>query len=131
MSHEACSCTGNSLDRFVRPSVMAVLARHPEGLHGYLVAQHLQEMTAFGDCPPDPAGLYRVLKTMEVEGYLRSSWDMEGSGPARRVYALTNEGWDCLHHWAGTLRAYARTLQETLCYVEQSLQPAGVSIPNS
>jgi DNA-binding PadR family transcriptional regulator len=121
MSFEACACSGGTLDRFVRPSVMAVLARHPEGLHGYLIAQQLREVAIFADCSPDTTGLYRVLKTMETEGFLTSDWDVEGSGPARRVYALTEAGWSCLRHWVSTLERYTQNLHLTLEYIEQSL----------
>lgn len=121
MSFNECACSGSTLDRFVRPSVMAVLARHPGGMHGYLLAQQLREVAIFADCSPDTTGLYRVLKGMEIEGYLTSGWDVEGSGPARRVYALTEAGWDCLRQWAGTLERYAQNLGQTLEYIELSL----------
>ena len=100
---------------------MAVLARNPGGLHGYVLAQQLREVAIFADCSPDTTGLYRVLKAMELEGYLTSDWDMEGSGPARRVYALTDTGRDCLRQWAWTLERYAQNLAQTQEYIEQSL----------
>lgn len=123
MADAECSCTGNSLDRFVRPCVMAVLAGHRGGLHGYVVAQHLQDVALFGDSPPDMTGLYRVLKSMEAEGYLESTWDVEGRGPARHVYALTNAGRDCLCQWAETLKVYIKNLQETVRFIDRNSQP--------
>lgn len=121
MNCNDCACSGSTLDRFVRPSVMAVLARNPRGLHGYLLAQQLREVAIFADCSPDTTGLYRVLKAMEMEGYLTSDWDVEGSGPARRVYALTETGRNCLRTWAETLERYSQNLGQTLEYIEQSL----------
>lgn len=121
MDFEDCSCSGHNLDRFLRPCVMAVLARRPEGLHGYLVAQHLQQISFFEDSPPDLTGLYRVLKSMEAEGYLESSWDDESSGPARRIYCITPAGVHCLCQWTRTLGRYARDLHYALEFVEQSL----------
>lgn len=64
MSFNECACSGSTLDRFVRPSVMAVLARNPCGSHGYLLAQQLREVAVFADCSPDTTGLYRVLKAV-------------------------------------------------------------------
>ncbi|NUM52419.1 MAG: helix-turn-helix transcriptional regulator [Candidatus Hydrogenedentes bacterium] len=122
MSFGDCACSGNTLDRFVRPSVMAVLARHPRGLHGYLIAQHLRGVAIFAECLPDTTGLYRVLKSMETEGYLAADWDLEGSGPARRVYTLTESGRECLRQWVATLDRYAANLVQTRAYIEQSLQ---------
>ena len=121
MSFDACPCSGYTLDRFVRPSVMAVLARNPEGLHGYAITQQLGEIAIFGAMPPDATGLYRALKNMEIEGYLQSTWDVEGSGPARRIYTLTESGWECLRQWQGTLKSYALNLERTLEFIENSL----------
>jgi DNA-binding PadR family transcriptional regulator len=101
---------------------MAVLARTPSGLHGYVIAQRLRGVAIFCDNPPDNTGLYRVLKAMQTEGYLRSDWDTEGSGPAKRNYALTDAGWGCLHRWKDTLESYSRNLQHTVAFVGKSLQ---------
>jgi len=102
---------------------MAVLARAPGGLHGYLISQHLRSTAIFGDSPPDATGLYRALKAMEKEGYLTSEWDVEGGGPAKRVYALTRDGRDCLRRWVDTLESYSKTLQRTVKFVKQSIAP--------
>jgi len=105
---------------------MAVLAAHPEGLHGYGIVQELAQVPQFADCPPDMTGLYRVLKSMEEEGYLSSEWDLAVSGPARRVYQLTPDGRECLVYWSQTLQRYAKNLQGTVRYIEASLRPPEV-----
>ncbi len=123
MKQSQCPCSGDTLDRFLRPTVMAVLARAPGGLHGYLISQHLRGTAIFSDSPPDATGLYRALKAMEKEGYLTSEWDVEGGGPAKRVYALTRDGRDCLRRWVDTLESYSKTLQRTVKFVKQSIAP--------
>jgi DNA-binding PadR family transcriptional regulator len=122
MSYADCPCSGGTLDRFLRPTVMAVLARHPAGLHGYVIAQHLEKIDSFRDSPPDSAGLYRTLRAMEAEGYLCSDWETEGTGPARRVFSLTREGRECLRVWSATLELYARNLKQTIRFIQDSLQ---------
>lgn len=121
MQKTQCPCTGETLDRLLRPTVMAVLAEAPDGLHGYLVLKRLGEVPMFKDHLPDATGLYRVLKTMGTEGYLSSEWDVEGSGPAKHVYRLTDEGRDCLRRWSETLESYAKTLQKTVVFIRHSL----------
>ena len=123
MKQDLCPCSGDTLDRFLRPTVMAVLANAPSGLHGYLISQHLRSVAIFSDSPPDATGLYRVLKAMEEEGYLESNWDVEGSGPAKRVYVLNDDGLDCLHRWVNTLEAYSKTLQLTVKFIKKSMTP--------
>ncbi|MFT4301670.1 MAG: PadR family transcriptional regulator [Desulfovibrio sp.] len=107
---EGCACTGKNLTRLVRPAILAVLAR--ENLHGYLILERLAERAMFNEQPADPAGIYRVLKSMELEGLVTCAWDMQGSGPARRQYALTDRGRSCLGQWLGTLEEYLASVQD-------------------
>jgi DNA-binding PadR family transcriptional regulator len=51
----------------------------------------------------DPAAIYKSLRQMEEEGLVSSSWETSPRGPARRVYALTDDGRDMLDGWARTL----------------------------
>ncbi len=50
--------------------------------------------------PVDPGILYRTLRALEEEGTVVSAWDTEGTGPARRIYRLTDHGWKLLATWA-------------------------------
>ncbi|HOD49913.1 MAG TPA: PadR family transcriptional regulator [Candidatus Hydrogenedentes bacterium] len=128
MKQSHCPCSGATLDHFLRPAVMAVLARAPAGLHAYVISQHLRDAAIISDSPPDAMGLDRVLKAMEKEGYFRSDWDTEGSSPAKRVYALTEEGWNCLQRWKNTLDAHSRNLEQTVTFIERSPQPVSKEI---
>lgn len=64
--------------------------------HGY---QLLERLVKAG-LPVDPGILYRTLRALEEEGAVVSAWDTEGTGPARRVYRLTDHGWELLATWA-------------------------------
>ncbi len=116
---DVCSCSGRTLTRLVRPAVMATVARG--SIHGYLIAQRLEQMPMFAEHPPDHAGIYRMLKAMDEEGLLLSAWDLEDSGPARRRYELTADGKRCLRRWQQTIQDYHRALQELLGEVRQSV----------
>src|SRR5215218_9385947 len=71
------------IERFVEPAVLLLLA---------------------GGDGADVANLYRLLRQLELEGIVQSSWDTGGSGPARRVYRLTGAGSRLLDVWANELR---------------------------
>ena len=90
MDLDNCPCSGVNLPRFVQPVILAVLSSGP--LHGYLVVQRLAETSLFRKQPPDATGVYRMLRNMEQEGVLKSDWELEGSGPARKRYRLTEKG---------------------------------------
>jgi PadR family transcriptional regulator, regulatory protein PadR len=90
---------------FLRPCLLLLLA---EGTgHGY---ELLDSVRAFGLERVDPGGLYRCLRAMDEEGLVRSTWEPSVSGPARRTYALTEEGLDWLHVVAGSLTSVVRSL---------------------
>lgn len=91
---------------YLRHGLLLLLA---EGAaHGYELLDRLPEL---GLVQPDPAGVYRALRAMEQEGLVRSWWEPSTSGPARRTYQPTGEGWDWLHAWAGALREVERALR--------------------
>ena len=124
---EGCACTGKNLTRLVRPAILAVLAR--ENLHGYLILERLAERAMFNDQPADPAGIYRVLKSMELEGLVTCAWDMQGSGPARRQYALTDRGRSCLGQWLGTLEEYLASVEDIVDNARSALAAAPLAAP--
>lgn len=105
--HE-CACRGGNLERFVRPILLAHLAQVPGGRQGYALLHALAEEH---NLRPDPSGLYCALRDLEAEGMVESRSDEGGEGPARRVYALTPAGRDCLAVWSATLRAYAEEVR--------------------
>lgn len=97
---------GSALPRnFLRPCLLLALADGPA--HGYDL---LEQVTGTGLERVDPGGLYRSLRSMEQEGLLRSWWEPSQAGPARRTYALTEEGLDALHSSAESLREVRRVL---------------------
>ena len=96
----------------MQPAVMAILAKEP--VHGYRVAQRLGQLRMFRDHRPDHTGIYRLLKSLEEGGFAVSTWDLADSGPARRLYRLTEQGKACLAQWIQTLEDYKRALAELL-----------------
>ena len=76
------------IERFVEPAVLLQLAAGPR--HGYDLKARLAAVV--GGDGADVANVYRLLRQLELEGIVQSSWDTAGSGPARRVYRLTGRG---------------------------------------
>ena len=90
---------------FMTPWVLLVLKQWK--LHGYLILQQLNNM-GFRDV--DHATLYRELRRLEREGYVDSVWETDGSGPARRVYSITDSGEDILQGWTQVVSGYQRMI---------------------
>ncbi len=112
-----CPCTGKTLAKIVQPAVLVVLAKEP--LHGYLIVQRLRAMRMFRGEYPDPAGVYRVLRSMDRRGLVTSSWDLGKAGPAKRRFTLTAHGQACLKQWAQTLEQYARSIEDLLATIRE------------
>ena len=73
---------------FLEPAILLLLHHHPT--HGYTLVDQLQE---FGLEDPHPRVVYRMLRDMEENGWVTSTWDAERTqGPPRRVYCLTALG---------------------------------------
>ncbi|MDQ6672993.1 MAG: helix-turn-helix transcriptional regulator [Chloroflexota bacterium] len=77
--------------------------------HGYLIEEYLRGAGFFN---VEMSTLYRTLRQLEKDGLLHSSWEAGLSGPARRVYSLTDVGRTWLDSWAGTLSMYRRMLDQ-------------------
>lgn len=108
-----CACAGANLPRFVQPALLAIVSQGP--CHGYSILRELAQSGLFAACPPDTAGVYRILKNMEREGSLVSHWDSPETGPARKLYTITERGRLCLQTWRETLirhQKFLASLQE-------------------
>lgn len=100
--HPRGECGMSALsNRFLRPYILLLLAEEPA--HGY---ELIGRLSSFGidQGSTDPSILYRVLRMMESEGLMTSTLDPTGSGPARKVYELTEEGHEVLGMWAAKLK---------------------------
>ena len=70
----------------------------------------MKALTAFGFAMMNPGPLYRMLRQMEKDGLVRSTWDTSGQGPARRIYSITEAGEAYLRLWAGSLGQYRKMM---------------------
>lgn len=111
MCRERLRCPPGRVRGLAQPWILLALAQGPA--HGYEILSRLSAHEL------DPGGLYRALRAMEEEGLIRSFWDTSGSGPARRVYTLTEVGWDHLQAWALHLRRLKGELERFLSTYER------------
>lgn len=83
-------------------AVLLLLREQPR--HGYALVAPLNEM---GVEVTEMSRLYRILRGLEAEGIVVSTWDTSshGKGPARKVYALTRRGHTHLRRQMRALRA--------------------------
>jgi poly-beta-hydroxybutyrate-responsive repressor len=75
--------------------------------HGYGIEDYLRALGLFGITM---STLYRTLRQMEKDGFLDSTWEPGPTGPARRVYTITDSGHVWLDSSAAMLNAYRDTI---------------------
>jgi PadR family transcriptional regulator PadR len=106
---EECQCRVERVPNFAQPRLLLALAK--KQAHGYELIELLSQE---GGATPDPGNFYRILRVLEEEGYVCSTWDTQNAGPARRVYELTDQGVEFLHTWAMTIRKIHQSLEHFL-----------------
>jgi DNA-binding PadR family transcriptional regulator len=111
-----CTCAMGHLYRFIEP-VLLLMIRERGQTYGYDLSNQLGKY-AFTDAEIERAALYRTLKVLEANGCVVSQWDVEGSGPARKLYSLTPVGERHLRQWAQVLDKVGRSMFQFVHKVE-------------
>ncbi len=100
-------------ERYIQPSILLGLYRRPS--YGYELIQNIQKF-GFVEGQAPPGMIYRHLRQLEEDGWVSSEWNTESSGPAKRMYSLTEEGREMLALWIDYMEKQASTLS---AFVEQ------------
>jgi DNA-binding PadR family transcriptional regulator len=94
--------------RFIEPVLLLMLKENGPA-YGYILSENL-ERYALTDAQIERAALYRTLRTLEDNGYVKSVWDVDTGGPARRIYSLTQAGREHLREWAQIMNRLGRAM---------------------
>jgi PadR family transcriptional regulator PadR len=102
-----------------------LLAVSLQRAHGYVIEDYLRALGLFGITM---STLYRTLRQMEKDGFLESTWEPGPTGPARRVYTITDAGHTWLDSSASMLNAYRETIDRFFgLYGSGRAQPDGAA----
>ncbi|MEM1569269.1 MAG: PadR family transcriptional regulator [Candidatus Bathyarchaeia archaeon] len=82
---------GVPLKGLLHMAILSIVRSKPA--HGSEIHQALKDK--FNMDVPKPL-VYGLLRIMEHQGLLASTWEIKESGPAKRVYTITEEGLDYL-----------------------------------
>jgi len=94
-------------ERYIQASIL--LALKIKSSYGY---ELIQEIPRFGfiEGQAPPGMIYRHLRDLEEDGLVASQWETQGTGPAKRVYQLTEEGMEALESWIQYMHNQAQRL---------------------
>jgi PadR family transcriptional regulator PadR len=96
------------LERFTEPAVLLVLRDSPG--HGYELLEKLQALMPAERI--DMGNLYRILRSLERDGLVDSTWDEDASGPAKRIYVITESGRRVLAQWVEAFAKIERQIEQ-------------------
>jgi len=94
-------------ERYIQPSILLGLYLKPS--YGYELIQGIQNF-GFVEGQAPPGMIYRHLRQLEEDGLVSSEWKTESSGPAKRIYQLTEDGREMLALWVDYMDKQASTL---------------------
>jgi PadR family transcriptional regulator PadR len=69
--------------------ILTVLAQGAS--HGYAIAREIERQSDCGLTLRE-GSLYPALRVLEQDGFVESDWEIQASGPARKVYRITEAG---------------------------------------
>ena len=95
--------------------ILCIIREKPA--YGSEIHQKLKEK--FNIEPPKPL-VYTLLRRMERSGLIVSTWDIQESGPARRVYKITEEGIEHLRNMANRLKKIIPIIESIIKSIEES-----------
>ena len=115
-----CTCAMGNIYRFVEPVVLMLLMKKGKS-YGYDLSADLQTH-ALTDASIERGALYRVLHRLEMNGNVKSEWDTDNAGPARRVYTLTKNGEKHLEEWVVVLKHLSKSMEQFTREAQKTIQ---------
>lgn len=94
--------------RFLIPAMLLLLAEKPA--HGY---ELMEKYSSFGftNADSDAGAIYRTLKILETKGFIKSEWETDKPGAAKKIYSITDDGHELLNKWIAEIKQRKKTLE--------------------
>ena len=103
-----CSCKNARTSRFLVPALLLILSEEPS--HGYELAEKYTEF-GFTGAGSDPGAIYRTLKLLGSDGFIKAKWKTDEPGPAKKIYSITADGLKLLSSWTKEIKERKKTFE--------------------
>ncbi|WP_009006871.1 PadR family transcriptional regulator [Fusobacterium animalis] len=70
----------------------------------------------------DMSTVYRCLSSLEKEGLVTVDWHLPNGGAAKKIYSLTEKGWEALYEWKEDIVIRKRNFEVFLKKFENLLE---------
>ncbi|WP_456399579.1 PadR family transcriptional regulator [Mesoaciditoga sp.] len=113
-----CAKMGFKSGNILMASLLNLLLKGPS--YGYSLVEELGELGIDQSSIPY-AIVYRLLRDMESENLITSHWEIEDSGPSRRMYFITDKGKKHLEKWLVNAKANLKIMENLVLSIEKSI----------
>ncbi len=112
---KGCNFSLRRVSRFIQPGLLLFLSKKPS--HGYELIDKLK-LLGFHKKNIDIGSVYRILRKMEKEFLVKSSWKTKGSR-RKRVYQITPHGRRLLKAWVERIKERKNALENFLDFYQR------------
>ncbi len=110
-----------TLDKLIQPGLLLFVYIKPS--HGYELIQNYNKLQSTEEV--EPGTIYRNLRRMEKNRLLTSSWQISESGPARRLYEITEKGINVLDETAAKIEKQKLQVEQFLSLYREQKEQGG------
>ena len=96
------------MSRFLVPAILLLLSE--KSSHGYELTERYSKL-GFTLASSDPGAIYRTLRLLESEGFIKSKWETTEPGPAKKIYSITEDGSEMLSSWIAEIKERKKTFE--------------------
>ena len=115
MPHKNMPGSGRQ-ERYIQASILLGLVSAPS--YGYELITTIQSFGFIQGAAP-PGMIYRHLRQMEEDNLVRSQWETQDAGAAKRIYTITDEGREVLDLWINFMQTNADKLNNFIKMYEK------------
>jgi poly-beta-hydroxybutyrate-responsive repressor len=119
---KGCEFSIHRVSRFIQPSLLLFLYRGSS--HGYELIEKLKNL-GFHEESIDIGAVYRTLRKLEKEGFVKSSWQKKGERK-KRIYKITPKGKVLLQAWVKRIKERKQALEKFLKIYQRGNRGEGV-----
>lgn len=105
---KGCDFSLHRVSRFIQPSILLFLSRRPS--YGYELIEKLKDL-GFHEESIDIGAVYRTLRKLEEEGFVKSFWQKKKSRK-KRIYKITPNGRILLRLWVERIKERKEALEK-------------------
>jgi len=114
-----CDYSLHRFSRFVQPSLLLFLSKKPS--YGYELIDKLKTL-GFHNESVDVGAVYRTLRKLEKDKFIKSTWEKPRFGRKRRIYHITDNGKRLLALWVERIKERRQALNKFIRIYQQEIK---------